>query len=346
MLHPDRPDGNLLKHIKVRHGDVAQGFAQADVIVERTYRTPMTEHAFLEPECSIGVPAGYDAEHAKLTVYVGSQIPYSDRHQVAKSLSLADGAHPRHGDGRRLRQQGGHPERITALAAQITADGQDPTARRACVHERHATIIRVRTGATRDGILTAVEAELYGDSGAYASLGDKVMTRATTHATGPYAVPNAKIDCYAMYTNNAPCGAFRGFGVTQSAFAVESNMDILARELGIDPIELRRRARCVGDHATDRRCQASGCWNASRGGGCRGSASPWQPWRRAPSGMPGAYNGLQNTVLGSGPAQASRGQSSRTAAPRCASAAPNWARTWWAYSPPAQRRNWACPLSG
>ncbi|HRJ42907.1 MAG TPA: molybdopterin-dependent oxidoreductase, partial [Caldilineaceae bacterium] len=107
--------------------------------------------------------------------------------------------------------------------------------------KRHATVIRVKTGAKRDGTLTAVEAELYGDSGAYASLGEKVMTRATTHATGPYVVANSKIDCYAMYTNNAPCGAFRGFGVTQSAFAVESNMDILAEELGIDPAELRRK---------------------------------------------------------------------------------------------------------
>ena len=84
-------------------------------------------------------------------------------------------------------------------------------------------------------MLTAVEAELYGDSGAYASLGEKVMTRATTHATGPYVVGSAKIDCYAMYTNNAPCGAFRGFGVTQSAFAVESNMDILAARAGHGP---------------------------------------------------------------------------------------------------------------
>ena len=112
--------------------------------------------------------------------------------------------------------------------------------------KRHATIIRVKTGATRDGKLVAVEAELYGDSGAYASLGEKVMTRATTHATGPYVTPHAKIDCYAMYTNNAPCGAFRGFGVTQSAFAVESNMDILARQLGIDPVEFRRRLLMPG----------------------------------------------------------------------------------------------------
>lgn len=254
VLHPDRPGGNLLKHIKVRAGDVEAGFAAADVIVERTYRTPMTEHAFLEPECSVGVPAGYDAEHPKLTVYVGSQIPYSDRRQVAKSLGLDDEAV--HVRGTVMGGGFGGKEDIAgqihaALAAQVTGRpvkilySREESLR---FHpKRHATIIRVKTGATRDGTLTAVEAELYGDSGAYASLGEKVMTRATTHATGPYAVANAKIDCYAMYTNNAPCGAFRGFGVTQSAFAVESNMDILAHELGMDPVAFRRKnALAVG----------------------------------------------------------------------------------------------------
>jgi xanthine dehydrogenase molybdenum-binding subunit len=106
--------------------------------------------------------------------------------------------------------------------------------------KRHATVMRIKTGAKRDGTLTAVQAEIEGDAGAYASLSDKVMTRATTHATGPYEVPNAKIDCYVMYTNNPPAGAFRGFGVTQSAFGVEQNMDILAQRLGMDPIALRR----------------------------------------------------------------------------------------------------------
>jgi xanthine dehydrogenase molybdenum-binding subunit len=106
--------------------------------------------------------------------------------------------------------------------------------------KRHATIIRIRTGAKKDGTLTAVQATLYGDGGAYASLSDKVLTRATTHASGPYDVPNVKVDCFATYTNNVPCGAFRGFGVSQSCFAVESNMDILAGKLGFDPIEFRR----------------------------------------------------------------------------------------------------------
>ncbi len=106
--------------------------------------------------------------------------------------------------------------------------------------KRHATVIRIRTGATNDGKLTAVEATLYGDGGAYASLSEKVLTRATTHASGPYDVPHVKVDCFAAYTNNAPCGAFRGFGVSQSCFAVESNMDILAEALDMDAVELRR----------------------------------------------------------------------------------------------------------
>jgi CO/xanthine dehydrogenase Mo-binding subunit/aerobic-type carbon monoxide dehydrogenase small subunit (CoxS/CutS family) len=252
VLHPDRPKGNLLKHIQVSHGDVEKGFAAADVIIDHTYRTPRTEHAFLEPECSVAVPAGWDdpryGAHEKLTVYVGSQIPYADRHQVARCLGLAEEA---------VRIKGtvmgggfGGKEDIAgqvhaALAAQITGRpvkvlySREESLR---FHpKRHATLIRMRTGATRDGVITAVQAELYGDSGAYASLGDKVMTRATTHATGPYIVGSAQIDCYAMYTNNAPCGAFRGFGVTQSAFAVESNMDMLAAALDMDPVELRRK---------------------------------------------------------------------------------------------------------
>src|SRR5512140_11485 len=106
--------------------------------------------------------------------------------------------------------------------------------------KRHATQIRVKLGAKRDGRLVAAETELYGDTGAYASLGEKVMTRATTHSAGPYDIPHVRADCYAMYTDNPPAGAFRGFGVTQSAFAVESMMDMLAEHLGLDPVELRR----------------------------------------------------------------------------------------------------------
>ena len=248
LVHEDWKTGNLLKHIKVRHGEIEQGFAAADVVVERTYHTATTEHAFLEPECAIGVPAGYDDEHSKLTIYVGSQIPYADRNQVAACLGLPDTAvrviSPLVGGGFGGKEDIAGQIHV-AMLAQKTGRPVKMLYRRdesLLFHpKRHATVIRIKTGATKDGCLTAVQAELYGDGGAYASLSDKVMTRATTHATGPYVVPHAKIDCYACYTNNPPSGAFRGFGVTQSAFAVEQNMDILAEELGIDPIEFRRR---------------------------------------------------------------------------------------------------------
>ena len=162
VLHPDRPTGNLLKHIKVRHGDVAAGFAQADVIIERTYRTPMTEHAFLEPECSLGVPPGWDdprhGRHEKLTVYVGSQIPYADRHQVARCLGLPEEAVRVHGTV--MGGGFGGKEDIAgqahaALAALVTGRpvkvlySREESLR---FHpKRHATLIRIKTGATKDG---------------------------------------------------------------------------------------------------------------------------------------------------------------------------------------------------
>ncbi len=235
--------GNLLKHIKVRKGDVEQGFAQADLLLEHTFYTPMTDHAFIEPECSLARPL----PDGRMEVYVGSQIPYADRHQVARALGWPP---------ERVRIVGqtmgggfGGKEDIAgqihaALLAHATGrpvkllfDRHESL----LVHpKRHATQIKVRLGARRDGRLLAVQTELYGDTGAYASLGEKVMTRATTHSTGPYDLPHARADCYAMYTNNPPAGAFRGFGVTQSAFAIESMMDMLAHELHLDPVEIRR----------------------------------------------------------------------------------------------------------
>ena len=265
FVHEERVDGNLLKHIKVRKGEVEDGFKRADVIVDKTYRTPRTEQMFLEPECSIGIPKGYDPStfggvvdpsalrgithvHQKTTIYVGSQIPYSDRDQTAAMLGVPNedvrvvatlmgggfgGKEDLAGQGHAalLAERVGRPVKMLYVRAESMLFHP----------KRHATVIRIKTGATKDGRLTAVQAELYGDGGAYASLSEKVMTRATTHASGPYDIPHVKVDCFAMYTNNVPCGAFRGFGVTQSCFAVESNMDILAEELALDPIEFRRK---------------------------------------------------------------------------------------------------------
>ncbi|HLA97570.1 MAG TPA: molybdopterin cofactor-binding domain-containing protein [Anaerolineales bacterium] len=237
------PSGNLLKHIKVRRGDIEAGFRDAEVVLEHTFHTAITEHAFLEPECSIARPL----PDGRMEIYVGSQIPYSDRHQVARALNWPE---------ERVRivgqLMGGGFGGKEDIAGQIHAALLAHASGRAVkllfdrhesllVHpKRHATQIRVKIGARGDGRLTAVETELYGDTGAYASLGEKVLTRATTHSAGPYETPHARADCYAMYTNNPPAGAFRGFGVTQSAFAIESMMDMLAEELGMNPVELRR----------------------------------------------------------------------------------------------------------
>jgi xanthine dehydrogenase molybdenum-binding subunit len=235
--------GNLLKHIKVRKGNMDAGFAEADVVLEHTFRTQITDHAFIESECSIGVPL----PDGRMEIYVGSQIPYQDREQVARVMGWPE-------ERVRIVGQlmgggfGGKEDVMGQIHVAMLADATKRPVKllfdrheSLLVHpKRHATQIRVKIGAKKNGRLVAVETELYGDTGAYASLGEKVMTRATTHSAGPYDIPHVRADCYAMYTNNPPAGAFRGFGVTQSAFAVESMMDMLAEKLNIEPVELRR----------------------------------------------------------------------------------------------------------
>lgn len=239
LLH-DR--GNLLKHIKVRKGDIEEGFTKADVILEQTYFTQTTDHAFLEPECSIAVPL----DDGRMEIYVGSQIPYADRNQIAKALGWSE-------DRVRVIGQlmgggfGGKEDIAGQIHAALLADFTGRPVKllfdrheSLLVHpKRHATQIKVKIGAKRDGSLTAVKTELYGDTGAYASLGEKVMARATTHSSGPYNIPNVHADCYAMYTNNPPAGAFRGFGALQGQFAIENMMDELAEALEMDPVALR-----------------------------------------------------------------------------------------------------------
>jgi selenium-dependent xanthine dehydrogenase len=240
---PVHEDGNILEHIQLRQGDVELGFAEADLIVEHEYTTPSGDHAFMEPEAAVGLLDG----EGRIVVYVGSQIPFSDRAQIAASLALPE-------DRIRVVQTKiggafGGKEDIAgqihvALLTQITGRPVKLLYTREesmIAHpKRHACVIKLKTGAKKDGHLTAVEASILGDSGAYASLGPYVMTRAATHSLGPYQVPNAKVDCYAMYTNNPPAGAYRGFGSTQAHFAAETQMDIVAQELGISPFDIRR----------------------------------------------------------------------------------------------------------
>ncbi|MGE0129402.1 MAG: molybdopterin-dependent oxidoreductase [Blastocatellales bacterium] len=245
--HSPGEHGNCLKHYHLENGDMAKGFAEADVVIEREYSTQTVEHAFIEPEAGLAVPDP-NSVAGRITVYCGGQIPFGDRSQIAATLNLPED---------RIRVINcliggafGGKEDISvqihvALAAMITKRPVKMVLSRKeslMVHpKRHATIIKMKTGAKKDGTITAHEAEIWGDGGAYASLSSHVMLRATTHAAGAYEVKNVKVDTFAMYTNNVPSGAFRGFGVTQSVFAMESQMDQLAEALGISPVEIRRR---------------------------------------------------------------------------------------------------------
>ena len=236
-------EGNLLCHIPIRKGDIEQGFAQADVIVSGEYRTPFIEHAYLEPEAGLAEPAG-----AGVTVYVGSQSSIHDQEDIAVALNLpleqVRVVHMPMGGGF------GGKEDITVQV--VAALGALKTGRpvklvwsreeslRSSV-KRHPTWLRYRTGATRDGKLVAAEIEVYGDAGAYASATDAVLFRTASFSCGPYEVPHVKVDVYGAYTNNPPCGAFRGFGNPQATFASEIQMDRLAEELGLDPLEFRLR---------------------------------------------------------------------------------------------------------
>jgi xanthine dehydrogenase molybdenum-binding subunit len=247
-LAPDAPcvhgETNLFQHTKVRKGNVDDGFAQAAEVVQGEFRTVPIEHAYLEPECSVAA-----MDHAgNLTVWTSTQYVFRDRRQIASVLALP-------ANSVRVIQTvtgggfGGKDDITTEILASLAAL---KTARPVKVRfdrsesmrtttKRHAVLIRARLGADRDGRLLALQAEVYADKGAYASLGGYVIKKCGLHLSGPYYVPNIKADTYAVYTNNPPGGAMRGFGVPQAAFAHESLMDMLAERLGLDPWEIRYR---------------------------------------------------------------------------------------------------------
>ncbi|MFO7663803.1 MAG: xanthine dehydrogenase family protein molybdopterin-binding subunit [Chloroflexota bacterium] len=246
ILHPWH-GSNILTHYKIRKGDISAGWAAADVVVEGEYRLPYQEHAFLQPEAGVG----YIDEDGRVTIEFGGQWAHEDRHQVAHALGLPV-------DRVRIIYRavggafGGREDMslqiVLGLAAlRLEAMGINRPVRiiwsreESIIghHKRHPGWIKTRWGATKDGRITAVEAELILDSGAYAYTSTKVLGNANLMVAGPYEIPHAHIDSYAVTTNNVPGGAFRGFGGPQGAFAAENQMNKLAEALGMDPVELR-----------------------------------------------------------------------------------------------------------
>lgn len=242
---------NVLKHHMIRKGDIEAGFEEADVIVEGDYRTPFIDHAYMELECSIGVAE----EDGSITVYCGSQGPTSDRAQVAEALGVQEEevriAHMYVGGGFGGKEDvtgqvlAGIAARITGKPVKVLFTREESLIAH---HKRHALHMHYKMGATRDGRVVAAEIKMFGDTGAYASTGEAVLFRSATFSCGPYVVPNVKVDSYAVHTNNPTCGAFRGFGGAQAAFASEVHLQKVIEALNLDAFEFRlKNAVKLGD---------------------------------------------------------------------------------------------------
>lgn len=247
-IHSDI-ENNTFHHFRIRKGDVEDAFKRADVIIEADYCTPVQEHAFLQPESGVG----YVDEEGRITVVSAGQSTHEDQEQIAHSLGLPDEKvrviYPAIGGafgGREdisvqvilgvavynLEKRGIHrPVKI------IWSREESLIAH----YKRHPYFMHAKWGATRDGKVIAASVEINTDGGAYQGKSSKVMGNATLLSTGPYDIPNVSVDSYAIFTNNVPNGAFRGFGGPQAAYEAESQMNKLAEALGLDPVEIRNR---------------------------------------------------------------------------------------------------------
>ncbi len=246
-LAPDAPrvhdTGNLLRSWYLGSGDVNQGFARADVVVEHTYRTPFVDHVYMETETGIG---WIDAEGV-LVLRVSTQVLEHYR-DVAEILRLPhsrvrlEGAYVGGGFG------GKEDVTVECLLGLLVWKTRRPVQLVFSREEsfighgkRHPYIMRYRSGATREGTLTALEAELISDSGAYAALSPWVLLYSLVTATGPYRIPHVKVDATTVYTNNPVASAYRCFGSIQTCLAYEGQMDALAAALSMDPLALREK---------------------------------------------------------------------------------------------------------
>ena len=235
---------NLLLRIPIRKGDAARALAEADVTLDGEFSTTWQEHAFLQPEAGVA----YIDDENRMIVETAGQWLHEDRRQIAAMLKLPE-------DQVVVRYAaiggafGGREDlSIQHLLALAAWKLRRPVALQwsreesmIAHHKRHPITVRCRWGAMRDGRITAVEAEVIADGGAYASTSVEVTKVATLFATGCYDVHNVSVDGYAVYTNNIPAGAFRGFGAPQAQFAAEIMVTRLAHALGMDPVELRQR---------------------------------------------------------------------------------------------------------
>ncbi|MCL5039759.1 MAG: xanthine dehydrogenase family protein molybdopterin-binding subunit [Firmicutes bacterium] len=255
-LHAEAPD-NLAVHHHVQKGDLAAGMAEADLVLEREYRTQFIEHAYIEPEAVLALPTHPFGHY--LTIYGSFQNIYNIRRSVAKVLALPlnrvrlvqatlggsfggkdEVMHAMAGRAALLAQATGRPVKMVNSREESILES----------YKRHPYILRYQAGVKKDGTISAMKIEVYADAGAYASMTPFVTWRSVVQATGPYQVPHVRTDIYGVYTNNTYTGAMRGFGSPQVCFANESFMDEIALELGMDPIEFRMKNALVDGSVT------------------------------------------------------------------------------------------------
>ena len=246
---PIDPGGNVARHVRIRHGDVSSARSHAEEVVEGEYTTGVQDPAFLGPEAGLAVPDGSGG----VDLYVASQWIHDDRRQIAAALGL---------DPSRVRLTlsgvggafGGREDISVHIHACMLALRMGRPVKMSYNREesfvghvhRHPSRIRIELGARRDGCLVFAKARLLLDGGAYTSTSQIVIANASYFAAGAYRVDHVEIDGYAVYTNNPPRGAMRGFGAVQACYAIESAMDELAGALDMDPLELRM-ANAIGE---------------------------------------------------------------------------------------------------
>lgn len=236
-------DGNILAHEHLVRGDAKSVIAQSKYKVTNYYETPWTEHAFLEPEAAIAMP--FDDG---VFIYSSDQGTYDTQHECAimlgipKEKVIVENKLVGGGFGGKEDVTVQHHAALIAYLTKRTVKVKLTRKESILIHpKRHPMWMEVTTACDEQGYLTALKAVVVSDTGAYASLGGPVLQRACTHAAGPYNFQTIDIDGKAVYTNNPPAGAFRGFGVTQTCFASEMNLNRLAEMVGISPWEIRYR---------------------------------------------------------------------------------------------------------
>ena len=237
-------DGNIMSRANLVRGNADEAIRNSKYVVTRKYKTSWQEHGFMEPECCVAVPEGEDG----LLIYTSSQSIYDVRRECAQALGIPqEKVHvraPLVGGGFGGKEDMSVQPYAALMAYVLKRPVKVKYSRQESLDyhvKRHPMEMEFTTACDENGILTGMKGVIIADTGAYASLGGPVLHRACTHAAGPYNYQNIDIFGMSVYTNNTPSGAYRGFGVTQSCFATESNINLLAEMVGIDPWEFRRR---------------------------------------------------------------------------------------------------------